>query len=719
MTQTPLRTCHILALFAAILMICGNQSAVAQDVVGVSEILSSTSSSEIDTYSATELSYAASLYYGAYVEGYLYDNSNLIGAGSAQDQQLAYGYMSKPLTVGDVYTIESDHYLIAAYAYSSGGTSYFYNPSYFNFGDGSTDPSGSSFSPGGGSYYVVQQYIYLGTTAVQVSSAQPSINSIDHNTGTIGKSGTIAVHGDNLLDPFTGQASPSITGSGVTLSPTSSSTSQEVDLNYSIDQGATAGDRSLTLSNRFGTSNAARFTVGYPAAIVTSLNPPSWQAGQNFTLTVNGTGFGTAPTVNISGAAGVQNGLATNTNPQGTQTQVPVTVQANAPTGTATVTVTPGYTGSGFYCGNCNGSPNGTDTAPVQQNLPAPTITIQNGGTNTPFAGQSVSLSVSAPGFTIDHQTWSFGNNSDVVAGWNASAASGCYVSVTGTGTGSCTGQSLNLTQTQLGNFYFIVPGQQESVYVDAYYKMADGSTSPAQRATLTFSVQGPTGNLRPNGYVQTNDTATVLGNPTGNPASLKMSNAPTDPNVSFNPIVGVRLDDLATLPRGSLMWVQILNTVNYLQIAPPNSQFTPPSNATAQLDGVYPYPSASSNTTNDSPSRKDLLAGLGEAAISFDATMYALWDPAIPPTGQTSCTPATTNPSTYTSTASTCASIPVPLGSIEWKWTPCAINTIPPPPAATGPSWVLKCGPGFINSGTASGYPTWKSCHTSGLGKC
>lgn len=261
--------------------------------------------------------------------------------------------------------------------------------------------------------------------------------------------------------------------------------------------------------------------------------------------------------------------------------------------------------------------------------------------------------------------------------------------------------------------------GAQETVYVDAYYKMADGSTAPAPRATQAFTVNGPTGSLLPNGYVQTNDTATVLGNSTGNPASLKMSNAPTDPNVNWNPNVGVRFDDLATLPRGSLMWVQILNTVNYLQIAPTNSGYTPTSsNAAAQLDGVYPYVSASNNTTNDAPSRSDLLAGLGEGAISFDATMYALWDSAIPPAGQTSCTPATTNV-TYKSTASTCSSIPVPLGSIEWKWTPCAINTIPPPPAATGPSWVRKCGPGSISSGIASGYPTWTSCHKSANGGC
>jgi hypothetical protein len=103
-----------------------------------------------------------------------------------------------------------------------------------------------------------------------------------------------------------------------------------------------------------------------PPAVVTSLNPPVWQAGSNFTLTISGTGFGTAPTVHVSGAAGVSAGLATNTSAAGTQTQVTVNVAVNAPDGIATVQVQPGYTGNNYTCGNCNGSsPVGSSTAQV------------------------------------------------------------------------------------------------------------------------------------------------------------------------------------------------------------------------------------------------------------------------------------------------------------------------------------------------------------------
>jgi hypothetical protein len=112
------------------------------------------------------------------------------------------------------------------------------------------------------------------------------------------------------------------------------------------------------------------------------------------------------------------------------------------------------------------------------------------------------------------------------------------------------------------------------------------------------------------------------------------------------------------------------------------------------------------------------LLGGLGEAAELFDAIMYVLWDPAIPPAGQPNCTPATTSLN-YKSTASTCASIPVPLGSVEWKWSACTINQLAAPAGVVTPSWIKQCGPGFSYPAAAGGYPTWNSCDTSDIGKC
>ncbi|WP_213807908.1 hypothetical protein [Granulicella sp. dw_53] len=335
--------------------------ASAQSVVGVSEILDSTTASEIDTYSATELSYDVSLYYGAYVEGYLFDGSAQIRWGSAQAQQLADGYLQAPVTVGDVYRIESDHYLILSIAYFDGSSYQYNNPYGFMSGDGDY-PSGSSFSPGGGPAYVSTQYYYLGTTVVSLATAAPSITSINPTSVATGKSGTIEVEGNNLIDPFTSQTTPAASGSGVILSVNGTPSSSHVSLNYSVDANASAVSRSLTLATRFGTGNA-NLAVGYPPAVVSSLSPSVWQAGSNFTLTISGSGFGTAPTVSVSGAAGVSAGQAMNTSVDGTQTHVTVNVAVDAPDGTATVQVQPGYTGNGYTCGNCNGS------SPVGSNL--------------------------------------------------------------------------------------------------------------------------------------------------------------------------------------------------------------------------------------------------------------------------------------------------------------------------------------------------------------
>jgi hypothetical protein len=567
---------------------------------------------------------------------------------------------------------------------------------------------------------------------VTLQTGAPSIASISPNSATVGaQPAPITVAGENLIDAF-GQSgvrdySVSITG-GVSASIGGfNDNATQATVTYSTLTSSNVGQQTLKVTNSFGASNGETFTVGYPPAQVTNVKPPSWLAGTlNLPVTITGQNFGTQPTLTISApGASLNPGYTTTTNGQYQTINATVNIAANAPSEAVNITVQPGYAGSSFMC-NCpqGQSPIGTYAAEVQQNLPPPTITIQNGGTNSPYAGQQVSLSVSPPigGLTIDTNkiVWSFSNPADAVVNYAASAASGCYVPVAASGApGECQGSgNLNNTQSTLGPFYFIVPGASEAIWVSVSYEMANGLDSDPVVATQAFTIIGPTGNLLPTAYDLNNDGATVLGNANGNPASLKMSNAPNDPNVNFNPNVGVRFDDLAVLPRGSLNWVQILNSVNYLQIAPAGYAPTS-SNAAAQLDGVYPYPSASNNTTNDSPNRPDLLAGLGEGAISFNATMYALWDPAIPHTGQPNCAPATTDPHTYASTASTCASIPVPLGSVAWTWTPCAINTVPPPPAATGPSWVLKCGKGSVNPGTASGYPTWTSCHHSENGGC
>jgi hypothetical protein len=412
----------------------------------------------------------------------------------------------------------------------------------------------------------------------------------------------------------------------------------------------------------------------------------------------------------------------------------------NSPSGAAPVTVTStGFNGSGFYPGSSGNLPSATNNSGdvVAETPPQPTINLLNGTTNSPFAGQLISLSVSAPsGWTLNSESWSFGNLGDVVAGYNASATSGAVVPIS----------SISTTAATLPNYYYIVPGQSETVTVQVKYTLADGSASSSVSTTQTFNVQGPTGTFQPLAYLQTDASGTVIGTvsssggctttlstPQANPACLGMGNAPQP-----NPGVGVWFKESMSPPQanpGRFIWVQILNSVTNSQISSPNSGYTPPGNALNQLDGLYPYPSnadvaasqptptnAPSNYASDAPARTDLSGILGEAAKSFDATMYVLWDPLIPPTGQSSCTGATVNTSTkpYTVTPSQCASIPVPLGAIDWTWSACAINALAP--AGTGAhtnSWVVQCGVGSQTTYETSDYPKWGSCFKSTFGGC
>jgi hypothetical protein len=286
-----------------------------------------------------------------------------------------------------------------------------------------------------------------------------------------------------------------------------------------------------------------------------------------------------------------------------------------------------------------------------------------SGTTQQVVAGQQIILSVTAPqGYTIQNQSWSFSHQSAITGG---------FVNTAGTGQPSASGGGQEAADPQLNQptltFYWVNPGDNGET-VTYTYTLNNGQSASA---TATFNIGGPTGTLLPNAFVQTNDSASAVNNAQSNPATLTMTNAPGMPNR------GIWFNDLATLNNGTFIWAQILNSVTFSQIAPTNTGYIPPTSAGTGLDGIYPYPQLSNISTADTPARSDLLAGLGEAAETFSAKMYVLWDPTLP----AGCTPATTNTSQqiYTSSQSTCTSIPVPLASVIWTWGACAINQLPP----------------------------------------
>jgi hypothetical protein len=623
-------------------------------------------------------------YVGA--EGDLYDGSSLVSSPPDDyEYDAAFAFPAASTHVGDVYTL--DGWAGACYYYDEEGDCEFAN---------------------------------LGYLPLQLQTGAPSISRINPNSGTIGDQGkTITVTGENLVDDF-GASGVSITG-GVTAQVDQNSSSTQATIDYSIPSSATAGQQTLTMANSFGNSNGEQFTVGYPPAVVTNVSPATWTAGQNnIAVTITGQNFGTAPTLSISAPGVTVSGYTAN--PNGQSIQATVNVAVNAPNEAVQITVQPGYTGKNFYCGSCNGgSPNGTDTANVQQSLPAPTIAIQNSGTNTPFAGQQVTLQVSAPnGFIISpgSQTWTFGNASDAVANYiitynGTTPTNACYVPVVpGSGTGICTGSVFSLTNPTLGPFYFIVPGATETVTVAASYQMADGSTSaPVSSAPQSFNIQGPTVNLQ--AAMPTDGTGVQIYAYSGN-EFLGIWGVPGD---DLNPITGIYFKGNATnVPsnvQSLLTWVQIISTQQSKDI---ESSGVVPSPVKIGLDSSFPYDLA--DNTSDRPA-DELLSDAGEDWRTFTATMYTMWDPSLP----SGCTPAYStsvlNPDgsyTLKSYPSQCTqSIPIPLSSVTYHWSGCAINTLvnQREPDGSDSTWLESTLSGCPKQtlgtpGTTSQFPTW-----------
>ena len=649
-----------------------------------------TSSTQVDTYA-----YAVITDYTLWEEGYwvavegdLYDNGSLVDD-SYQDNGFtsAKASLSDLINLGDVYGI-----------LATSGVCWW-------------EDDGDGFGYEDCDAPWTQAYLY-GTLGA------PSISSISPNSGIIGKSGTITVSGQDLIDPFTSKASAAITGSGVTLSVNGTPSNTSVALNYSIASNAAAGNQSLTLSSRLGTSNTEQFTVGYPPATITGISPSTWTAGNTYNVTITGQNFGTAPTLSIS-APGVTLQTGYSANPNGQSIQATVVIAANAPTESVSISVQPGYAGSGFYC-VCNGSaPNGTDTVTVQANLPAPTITILNGGTNTPFAGQQVTLQVSSSSnYTIASQTWQFTNPNDAVANYvitynGTTASSACYLPVVpGSGTGICNGSVFSLTNSTLGPFYFLVPGAPETVTVAASYRMADGSTSaPVSSAPQSFSIQGPTVNLKAN--MPTNGSGVQVYSYSGQEwfGIWGVSGKPTDPTT------GIYFQGNATgFPGGTdglISWVQIISNQQAKSLA---SSGDVPEPTKAGLDTTFPYDR--DDNSADRPA-DELLAGYGDDWRTFTATMYAMWDPGLP----SGCLPAyqtlTRNPDgSYTgaSIPSECTqSIPIPLSSVTYHWSGCAINTLAnqTEPDGSTSTWSKSTSNGcpvqtLGTPGPTNQFPTW-----------
>jgi len=560
-------------------------------------------------------------------------------------------------------------------------------------------------------------------TAVQVVIGPISINSVFPTLITVGTNGTLAITGQNLVNPF-GGPQPDVqthlvggVGSGFTISsPDFTPDGLGGTVSYQADPNAIVGKWSIGISYVMGgtfrtSTNEGGLTVGFPPAFVSNATPNPLLAGQsNVQLTITGQNFGPNPTLTLSGTGVTL--INFTPNPNGQSIVATVNVDLNAPNGSALIDVAPGYS-QPFICA-CTGSGHGISSVNVQAAIAPPPQIIFNGNnvagtTQNVSAGQRIALTGIPPaGFTVVSGSWFTTDGFNMVGGYGDGSGGppgpkgGHVVPTPST---NCPGNC---------NFTYYYQGAPGVARMTLNYNLVNGTTSSA---TVDFNLNGPSGVILPNTSLQLDNTSVVITNTNNGSAEMHMGNAPgSGVNGGNSPDIGVVITSNVAFTQGNLIWVQIKQSSTLTTIWDPSFGFNPPPNTGVGLDGGFPYPPRDNKSASDAPGRS-LSSSMGEGSKTFDAIMYVMWDPAIPGPGQTSCTTAHVNTGTapYTYIASTCASIPVPLGLVRYKWSGCAINH----GAGPNPNWAVQCGAATSLPPEPAGFPEWSACISSANADC
>ena len=131
---------------------------------------------------------------------------------------------------------------------------------------------------------------------VSVTYGLPVIQTISQpasaNIGTSDNS--LLVTGSNLAGSAGISTATFVGGTTFSGSVPNPNDNQE-QVNFSVPSLAPMGNYQFTISNEWGTSNGVNFTIGGPPATIAFLDPPVWQAGTPFPLSIHGSGFGNAP----------------------------------------------------------------------------------------------------------------------------------------------------------------------------------------------------------------------------------------------------------------------------------------------------------------------------------------------------------------------------------------------------------------------------------------
>src|ERR1700722_12352748 len=529
-------------------------------------------------------------------------------------------------------------------------------------------------------------------TPTGLTTATPNTRSISPSSVVIGASGDISVTG-TFLKPGGNLPTANVNGSGLTLNVTGGSQSNAgastITLAYTVTPVATAGTDSFTLTDVWGTSNSENITVVCGAPTGISVSPSTWPAGVATKITISGTGFCNTSTVTVSVGSGTVAVSGATYVSSSTMTAT-VTPAACDPSESVTVAVTTPATG-----GIGGGVGSGTATITVAA-AGAPTIMFNGanvaGTTANVSVGQEIQLSGTLPSQvckTISTQQWSSPPGTAV----------GGYTATTTPPLGKAQPVPTNTTSASYGPFYWVTAGSLKMTY---QYTLSSGAKSPV--STATFNVAGPAsvklytcgGNVGAGGCTANGALGKVAINP-----GPKLQFGGTATNI------GIEFTASATTPSGQFSWVQEI-TNDVITNTPSNGGAVqtcyPPEKPTAGvfpgLDTSYPYGYVGTPAmTNDNPSQG--LTNVNKTVSrAFSAQMYLLWIPTAAEggTGGSACT------------------IPVPLGSVKWRYNGAAKLT-----NSANNTWAVTSGSGTANAFVASStYPAWTSWVTySGSAVC
>jgi hypothetical protein len=185
-----------------------------------------------------------------------------------------------------------------------------------------------------------------------IAAPVPTLTGITPNLGVLDSSVTVTLTGTNFLPGVSVEMMEGITVSTVTyVSPTTATAV------FAIASDATLGARSVAVTTSGGTSGAVNFTVGTAPPTLTEINPAAGNVGTTIAVTLTGTNFNNALTIDTVAGITITNVRVTNS----TAVTASFAIDAAAEPGTRGVTVT---------------SPGGTsDPSSFTVNPGAPTLT--------------------------------------------------------------------------------------------------------------------------------------------------------------------------------------------------------------------------------------------------------------------------------------------------------------------------------------------------------